>query len=281
MEDGMSELFKTTNDFNAVMVGDDAYVAVPDQKGGDFHVFTGRGRTFNDRFWNTGKRVASIESFVAYVEDIQIHEDHLQRLGRIRKPAGAKTPWGAADGVTVYDPGVMFYSTPGHAGFKVYKKLNQLIPEHYRNENGWYEHHCEWAKVAVTFPHLFTDLERRPAEKTLKNYFPEAYEAVNGVVLSEAESFKKAEAMFALRNADNYVVISASQKDEHPGMAVCTATLGGVRGGYRDGVEIPSPEHRTFLVPLDEYRTRSSHGFVIDLEKHLELVPEDAPSLAM
>ena len=64
------------------------------------------------------------------------------------------TPWGQADDVRVHAKGILFYQTPSHGGFHLDTQCNALIPDHWRNADGWYEEDSEWAKVAVTFEWL-------------------------------------------------------------------------------------------------------------------------------
>src|SRR3546814_15554429 len=54
------------------------------------------------------------------------------------------------------------------------------MPGVLRVAGGWYEEDCEWAKVAIGFPDLFTDYERCHADRTLRDYYPECWEAVHG-----------------------------------------------------------------------------------------------------
>lgn len=42
-----------------------------------------------------------------------------------------------------------------------------------------YKEDAEWAIVAITFPRLFTGLERRHAERTIKDSWPNAWEAIS------------------------------------------------------------------------------------------------------
>lgn len=274
----MEQPFKTSNEYNALMIRDDMYVAVPNQRRGGFDIYSGEGRVFNDRFYRNGEHVESIEEFVSTVQEIRLHRDHLDKLGRIEQSSKAKTPWRTADHVTIYADGVRLYSTPSHGGFKVHKRINDMIPEPYRNADGWYEEDCEWAKVAAGLPHLFTDREKKQAERTLKNTYPDEFEAVNGVIIPESESHVKRERAFHERHANDYLVISASMQDDDPGMLRCTATIGGKRGGYVGGVFEESPEERVFLVPKKEYDTRGSFDFAIDLERHRELQSETSAS---
>jgi hypothetical protein len=47
------------------------------------------------------------------------------------------------------------------------------VPERWRNEGGFYEEDQEWAKVAITFPDLFADDERRTARQIMVHVFGE------------------------------------------------------------------------------------------------------------
>jgi len=85
------------------------------------------------------------------------------------------TPWGKSDYAKRYAVGVMFYETPSHGGFHLSPKKNVLVHSALRNDDGWYEEDCEWAKVALTFPALFTSEEYEGATKTAQTYFPETY----------------------------------------------------------------------------------------------------------
>ena len=67
------------------------------------------------------------------------------------------TPWGKSQGrADKLAPGINFYSTAGHGGYKVSKTTLALMPPALRNEDGWYEEDMEWCKIAIAFPHLFT-----------------------------------------------------------------------------------------------------------------------------
>ena len=91
---------------------------------------------------------------------------------------GPITPWGMADSRENYAPGVSFYSTPGHGGFRVTGAALARIPAQLRQTayapRGWYEEDCDWAIVALAFPELFTESERDQAQETLRRYMPRA-----------------------------------------------------------------------------------------------------------
>src|SRR3546814_2748636 len=71
------------------------------------------------------------------------------------------------------------------------------MPGVLRVAGGWYEEDCEWAKVAIGFPDLFTDYERCHADRTLRDYYPECWEADHGRAQSKTTGdgrFKRSEA---------------------------------------------------------------------------------------
>jgi len=169
------------------------------------------------------------------------------------------TPWGAADYENVYAEGVVFYGAPSHGGFKLDVERNAKVHPLLRECNGWYEEDCAWSKVAFTFPDLFSEQDQIAAVSTLKNWYPDAYEAVAGVTLAPGESVVKDERRFRQDHADDWVVISAIMSDRHAGMIECVATKGGARGVTTE---------RRYLVAENEYRNRGRFGFVIDEARH-------------
>jgi len=170
------------------------------------------------------------------------------------------TPWGAADYAREYAEGITFFGTPSHGGFKLSaERLAQMHPA-LRERGGWFEEDCAWAKVAFAFPECFADEQREAAIRTLKDWCPDEYETVAGVILAPGESHVKDERLFLERHANDWIVISAIRSDQHPGMVECIATIGGRRGRWGK----PDPETRRYLVPDAEYDRRGKFGFVID-----------------
>lgn len=193
------------------------------------------------------------------------HEGELRTLNRSTIPAGASTPWGTAQVSRQFAEGIVLHSTAGHGSFHVNENANTTVHALYRNDNGFYEEHCEWAKVAHAFPHLFTTYERWLADRTLRDTYPDAYERVRGVILNGDQSHARDRQEFEKRHRNDWVVISALNSDHHPGLVECIATLGGIRGEAGE---------RRFLVPRTDY-VIGRHGFVIDPVKHR---PYDGPS---
>jgi hypothetical protein len=174
------------------------------------------------------------------------------------------TPWGKADYEKVYAEGIVFYGTPSHGGFQLDHERNAKVHPALRERGGYYEEDCAWAKVAFTFPEVFPEKDREAAIRTLKEWYPDEYETVAGVILAPGESHVKDERLFLERHANDWIVISAIRSDQHPGMVECIATIGGRRGqwGKSNSAEL------RYLVPDAEYDRRGKFGFVIDPTRH-------------
>lgn len=176
------------------------------------------------------------------------------------------TPWGPAQVSWVFGEGVIQHSTAGHGGFALDPDRNARVHPLYRNSDGWYEEDEEWAKVAATFPDLFTAYERAIADRTLRDAEPDAYEAIHRIVLELGASRTKDARRFAQEHARDWVVVSAIASRWRPGFVECVATRGGSR---RSGAE-----ERRFLVRAETYRL-GRFGFVIDESRD---EPDDGPT---
>lgn len=246
----------------AARVEDIAFIAIPVKDG--FKIATGWRLARPIDQWTTADAfgasaiVADEGGFRAHVEENAEHRRQLRTLGRREVRQGLSTPWGMAQSSEIYADGVVFHSTASHGGIKLDRARNAAMPAVLRVAGGWYEEDCGWAKVAIGLPDLFTDYERRHADRTLRDYYPECWEAVHGRALEPGESFANDRRLFREAHAQDWVVVSAITSKERPGFVDCVATLGG------DGRASP---HRRFLVPEDEYRA-GPHGFVIDERQH-------------
>ena len=210
-------------------------------------------------FYGHGGDVADEAAFRALVQEQAEHQGEKATLGRQEFRANANTPWGPSQGAVRYSEGVVFHSTSGHGGFHLSADRNAQVHRLLRDAGGWYEEDAAWAAVATAWPDLFTGLERRQAEETLRHNWPDAWEAIKGRALRPGESRTRDGEAFARDHAKDWVVISAIYSDQHRGFTEVIAT----RGGRRE----PQSEERRFLVPSGDYKV-GTFGFVIDESRH-------------
>ncbi len=196
------------------------------------------------------------------------HEEEKNRLDRKTvTPQHKMTIWGKPQSCEEYGGGVFFYSTASHGGYKVTRQ--KAMPEALRNETGWYEEDCEWARVALGLPDFFTAYEKKVAERTLRAYEPNVWEAFYGRTLLPGESRARDDERFLEANKDKLLVISASSHDEN--LVKVYATMGGARSA--------DLKPHIFLVDRGEYERNRAAAFVIDPERHQDIthVEEDVP----
>ena len=75
-----------------------------------------------------------------------------QRWGADPVGVGADTPWGPAEEVAVVAPGITRVCSTEHGGWRLSRARNAAVPDDLREESGWYELDCAWAKAAIAFP---------------------------------------------------------------------------------------------------------------------------------
>lgn len=246
------------------LVDDNAYAMMPGRDGK--HYFASGWRiarpmaewTRSD-FYGHGGDLADESAFRSKVLEQAQHIEERRRLGRRDIPGGARTPWGPSQGGTLYAEGITSHSTASHGGFELSADLNRKVHPMLRAAGGWYEEDECWAIVAFTFPQLFTALERRHAERTIKDSWPDAWEAISGAILTQGESRRKDERAFETEHVNDWIVVSAITSEQQHGFVEYIATPGGKRG--------VGTEERRFLVPSLEYDI-GRFGFVIDPDRH-------------
>lgn len=212
-----------------------------------------------DDFYGHSGDLEDEAAFRAKVMENAEHQQEKRAFGRRDIHSSANTPWGPSQGATIYAEGVTSHSTAAHGGFHLSAERNAKVHPALRAGNGFYEEDECWAIVAFTFPHLFTAFERRCAERTMKDSFPDAWEAITGDQLEPGESRTKDQRSFSRLHENDWIVISAITSEQEMGFVECIATQGGRRG--TDTVE------RRYLVPADEYHV-GRFGFVIDPDRH-------------
>jgi hypothetical protein len=246
------------------LVGDNAFAMAPAHNGRHFlasgwRIARPMAEWARSDFFGHGGDLADEAAFRAKVLEQAEHQRERLALGRREIGGGAHTPWGKSQGATVYAEGICAHSTAGHGGFKLSAERNRKVIPMLRAAGGWYEEDECWAIVAFTFPHLFTGLERRHAERTIKDSWPDAWESISGSILPPGESRTKDQRTFEAEHATDWVVISAITSDQEKGFVECVATPGGGRGS--------GTEERRFLVPSADYDV-GRFGFVIDPGRH-------------
>ena len=254
------EFGQSADGLTVARISNAAYAMIPKREGGHF---LGSGWRLSkpfaewqrSDFYGHGGDIADEAAFRAFVGE----QAEKAALGRQEFRAHASTPWGSSQGAVRYGDGVVFHSTSGHGGFHLSAERNAKVHPLLRDAGGNYEEDAAWAAVATALPDLFTDLERRQADETLRHNWPDAWEAIHGRVLQPGESSARGAEAFARHHADDWVVISAIYSDHHPGFTEVAAT----RGGRRD----PRAEERRFLVPSKDYKV-GPFGFVIDETRH-------------
>jgi hypothetical protein len=78
------------------------------------------------------------------------------------------TPWGTSDYRKEYAPGIVFYGTPSHGGFKLDAAHNAQIRDEWRIEDAWYEEDCDANYVAATFPDLFPHVDQAEVAEAIE-----------------------------------------------------------------------------------------------------------------
>lgn len=241
-------------------------------------------------FYASGLSAANENEFLADVEGYALHLQQQRALGR--EPLTQSdlrmwsSPWGRPDQGKKYADGIASVSTPGHGGFIVMHAQNELISPLWRAAaNGYagpvedildpswrsrpvelqgvafYEEDEQWAIVAVTFPHLFTDYEKACARRTLMNAFPDEWEAVFGEKVEVEQSCVLRRRAFYTKHKAAWIATSAVYSKTTPGMTFVSAYVGGLGMTGR-----PRGKTRHFHVPSDEYERRrieSGVGFAV------------------
>ncbi|KJF65675.1 DUF7007 domain-containing protein [Rhizobium nepotum] len=257
------EFGRSADGMPVARVGDLVFAMVPARDGHYFLASAWRvtrplADLTREDFYSHHGRIENESAFHARTLEQVEHSRELARLARRPARIRCNTPWGPSQRATIYAEGVVAHTTAGHGGFKLSGNQNAQVHPMLRSQDGWYEEDSAWAAVAVAFPDLFTGFEWRCAARTLKDWEPDAWEAIFGLVLVHGESKEKDRRAFE-QHANDWIVTSALRSDHHPGMTEVIAT----RGGRRDhGVE-----ERCFLVPSADYKA-DCFGFVIDEARH-------------
>ncbi|WP_338082840.1 DUF7007 domain-containing protein [Ensifer aridi] len=142
-------------------------------------------------FYGHNGRLESEAAFRARVLETAQHKRELAALRRVQTRMSASTPWGMSQLAMIYAEGVVSHSTATHRGMHLSSDRNKRVDVALRADGGWYEEDAEWAIVAITFPDLFTSHERKCADETIRNSWPDVWERTYGRELAPVESWAK------------------------------------------------------------------------------------------
>ena len=106
---------------------------------------------------------------------------------------GTSTPWGMSDYSKKFGPGITFYGTPSHGGFRVsigkLRKMPIILQGLHFPQPGWFEEDSAYCAVMIAFPEYFSEEDVTNAKATLKNWYPDEYEKFYGEIIPDGESF--------------------------------------------------------------------------------------------
>ena len=190
---------------------------------------------------------------------------------------GMHTIWGSAQSASQLIPGVGTVSTASHGGVIISESRRLLLPEYMRlaDDCHSYEEDCAWSIVFVAFEaellasgdeHTVRCIREGHHTDTLRNWYPDIYEAHFGVTLQPGESFVKDEKTFYAEHARDPVVVAAfgDWHERVPAGMVGVVTRVGGHGNEGGATQY-------FLVPEEEYDARGKFGFVVDPARHEEI----------
>ena len=263
---------RSADGMNVALVGEAAFAMAPARDGRHILVTAWNirrpmeGWTRNDFYGHCGD-LADEAAFRARVLETAEHRRDLAVLQRIQTRMACSTPWGASQLATIYAEGIVAHMTAGHGGFRLSAERNAKVMPPLRIDSGWYEEDDAWAIVALTFPDLFTSYERKLADRTIRDKWPDEWEAIHGRRLEPGESAGKDRRDFERRHADDWIVVSAINSSHQPGMVEVVAVLG--------ARQVANAQERRILLPTAEYQARGPIGFVIDEARHCSY---DGPS---
>lgn len=206
---------------------------------------------------------------------------------------GMHTPWGKADGVTIWNEWAGDVFTSSHGGMHITVAKKSELPQPFQKLGVWFEEDCQWwipiaflpglAEDIVEgnvsnshFPYLIADDLRVEAVKQVKEWSPYDYEKATGHKVTAEESHVVAEDLWYAEHKDKLLCISAvGISDDDAGVGdgkdrwvKVTACVGGRdRRGHYCG------ETSEYLVPKDEYHQHQDNfpywqSFIVDPERH-------------
>lgn len=256
---------RTSEGFPVARLGDLLLAMLPRGSGGWYLASASRlmrplSELKREEFYGHDGDLVDEAAFQARVLETAEHRRELAALQRLQTRMVCSTPWGASQLASIYAEGIVAHMTAGHGGFRLSAERNAEVMPPLRIDSGWYEEDDAWAIVALTFPDLFTGYERKLADRTIRDKWPDEWEAIHGRPLQPGESTGKDRRDFERQHAGDWIVASAITSSYQPEMVEVVAVLGARQGKH--------VQERRFLVPTAEYQARGPFGFVIDEGRH-------------
>lgn len=174
------------------------------------------------------------------------------------------TPWGQSQGIQFCDPQRLIAKvhTAGHGGYRVHVDLSMPEPlasigqiEPSLGPFRWFEEDDAWAAVVIAFPQWFAPGLDASAQDTLRDCFPQAYEAHYGVKLTPAQSRTLATLEWEEKTKDNFTLVTG-YSDRH-----WDVPEGKV---YAIGFRRSDEATRGFLLSRDDYEAVIKSRAVLD-----------------
>lgn len=193
---------------------------------------------------------------------------------------GSRTPWGPADRVTHYAPGIASVGTPGHGGIKLSAERNRAIPPYARRPGGWYEEDQEHNIPAYFFrDELIPTTQRgytanhdpeewdKYIESNMRHSYPDIYEKATGTILQPGESGAKDQAAWAEATRGEWKNTYATTKDD--GMLEI-----GIRRGDENRKILMTKERYAEIRAAEKALGQPSYSCIIDDPDQYEAAPE-------
>ena len=105
-----------------------------------------------------------------------LEQRSVARMGEVGRFPATRHPttsiWGPVQDATERAPGIWKVSTAGHGGYMLSPERVAAMPDMLKpgaeTKRGNFEEDCDWALVALAFPHHFTELDQYYARNTIK-----------------------------------------------------------------------------------------------------------------
>ena len=188
------------------------------------------------------------------------------------------TPWGAPQTRRIVVEGIVRYTTGSHGGYwlspaRVASMPQGLRPAQNLDSDGgaWLEEDQEWAIVELAFPQHFDSKNQESAQRLLKDWMPEIWEAWTGEKLTPETSFTRRREEFFQKH-QNAQVVTGAFGSWHKLVPKGKIGVVAMTGGRPPNGMLTAPE-TYWLVDENEYvealkRPANVGYFVVDPTRH-------------